>query len=77
MSIIKDIADSMPKAIIIMAVLILVCVYLVYVTDSLVKCKEKSKEKMYTSTKRPNPIPPLMDMKDGAYGVAVTIPQKA
>jgi hypothetical protein len=75
MGIITDIKNSLPRSAIILGVLIFVCIYLTYVTDALVKCQQKHKEKMYTSTKRPNPIPPLMDPKDGAYGVAVTIPR--
>ena len=76
MDIINKIDQSLPRATIILAVLIFVCIYLTYVTDALVKCKQSKKEKMYTSTKRPNPIPPIMDPKDGVYGVAVTIPRK-
>jgi len=75
-SIIAKIKESPAVAVTILVLLIFACIYLTYVTDALVKCHDKKKENMYTSTRRPNPIPPIMDPKDGVYGVAVTIPRK-
>lgn len=56
------------------AVMLIIAIYLAYVSSVLGKCA--AKERMYTSTKRPNPIPPIMDPRDGVYGVAVTIPRR-
>ena len=75
-SIVAKIKQSPYMAGVLLGLLIFACIYLTYVTDALVKCHDKKKENMYTSTRRPNPIPPIMDPKDGVYGVAVTIPRR-